>query len=277
MFDSFTLALIQIQVDLVKEDNLAAAERLIREAAAKGVALAILPEMFNCPYEDKYISPFAEEIPQGQTSRFLAGLAAELGIHLVGGSIPEKSDGPKPYNTATLWDPSGNLLLKYRKVHLFDVDIPLGITHTESDTISAGDRLGLVETELGSIGLAICFDVRFPEVFRTLALGGADLIVLPGAFNTTTGPAHWELMLRARAVENTVYMAACGGAPSPGVDYPAWGHSTFIDPYGEVRGAAGREEEIVYGLFDRQRLARVRQALPFLNQRRPEVYERGLD
>lgn len=277
MIDSFTLALVQIQVGLVKEENLAAAERLIREAAAKGAALAILPEMFNCPYEDKYISPFAEEIPQGQTSRFLSRLAAELSIHLVGGSIPEKSDSPKPYNTATLWDPSGKLLLKYRKVHLFDVDIPLGISHTESDAISPGDRLALARTELGAIGLAICFDLRFPEVFRALALAGAELIVLPGAFNTTTGPAHWELMLRARAVENTVYLAACGGAPSPRVDYPAWGHSMLIDPYGEVRVSAGREEEIVYGLFDRHRLARVRQALPFLKQRRPEVYARGLD
>ncbi|MBW2617745.1 MAG: carbon-nitrogen hydrolase family protein [Deltaproteobacteria bacterium] len=277
MIDSFTLALAQIQVGLVKEDNLAAAERLIREAAAKGIALAILPEMFNCPYEDKYIGPFAEEIPQGQTSRFLSHLAAELGIYLVGGSIPEKSDGPKPYNTATLWDPAGKLLLKYRKVHLFDVDIPLGITRTESDTISAGDRFGLVQTELGTIGLAVCFDLRFPEVFRALALGGAELIVLPGAFNTTTGPVHWELILRARAVENTVYMAACGGAPSPSVDYPAWGRSMLVDPFGQVKASAGREEEIVYGLFDRQRLSRVRQALPFLNQRRPEVYARGLD
>jgi len=270
---AFRLALIQLEVSPRKDENLSRAVELLEEAAGQDVRLALLPEMWNVSYAQQDYTLTAEPIPDGPTCRLLADSAARLGIYLAGGSIAELDQG-RVYNTATLWSPRGELLLKHRKVHLFDVDIPGGITFRESDFLAPGDRVSLVKTELGTLGLAICYDVRFPELFRLMALGGAELILLPGAFNTTTGPAHWEVNLRCRAMENTCYLAACSPAPHPEVAYPAWGHSMLVDPYGAVLVSAERREAVVTGLFDRARLAEVRQALPFLSQRRPDVYGR---
>ncbi len=269
--DYYQFALVQMRVGPDKDDNLDRAGRLLAEAAEKDIRLAVLPEMFNCPYEVERFAQFAEPIPDGRTCRFLSETAAELGLYLVGGSIPEQ-DGYEIYNTATLWSPKGELLLKHRKVHLFDVDIPGGITFQESGYLSPGDKIEVIETELGVLGLGVCYDLRFPELFRSLALAGAELVLLPGAFNTTTGPSHWEILIRARAIENTFFLAACASAPHPEVDYPTWGNSMAVDPYGWVLDSAGRHQEIVYAAFDRQRLKQVRRGLPVLFQRRPEVY-----
>lgn len=271
--DKFQLALIQMRVGPDKQDNLDRARALITEAAGKGARLAVLPEMFNCPYEVSRFAEFAEPLTDGPTGEMLAGQAAKHGIYLVGGSMPER-DGRDVFNTATLWDPNGRLILSQRKVHLFDVDIPGGISIKESDRLSPGNRMKVVETELGVWGLAICYDIRFPEFFRRLALSGAELIIVPGAFNTTTGPFHWEVLIRARALENTLYVAACGAAPHPGVAYPAWGHSMVVDPFGWIIDSAERDQEIIYAEFDRARLQQVRKSLPVLAQRRPEVYYR---
>jgi len=267
----FTIASIQMQVSRDKEANLARAGRLLEQAAQAGAKLAVLPEMFTCPYELDQFRPYAESLPDGPASRFLRDAARRLGIHIAGASIPEL-DGDDVYNTATLWAPDGELLLTHRKVHLFDVDIPGGISFHESESLAAGDRLATAETDLGTLGLAICYDLRFPECFRALVVDGAELIILPGAFNTTTGPAHWEPLLRARAIENTCYVVACSPAPHPDVSYPAWGHSMIIDPYGEVKASAEREEQIVLAEVDGERLEQVRQAVPVLAQRRPDVY-----
>lgn len=267
----YDLALIQMPVGLNKAENLDRAAELLAEAAREGISLAVLPEMFNCPYGVEFFGDYAESIPDGPTCRFLSDLARDLKIHLVGGSIPER-EGSNIYNTATLWSPDGELLLSHRKVHLFDVDIPGGISFHESETLTGGRSIKVVETSLGRLGLAVCYDLRFPELFRALALAGAELVLCPAAFNTTTGPAHWELMIRARAVENTFYLAACASAPHPEVDYPTWGHSLAVDPFGDILAQAGRAQEISYATFDRSRLAQVRQGLQFLQQRRPELY-----
>ncbi len=270
--DQWDLALVQFAVTPRKEENLLAAEAAVARAA-EGAELVMLPELFNTSYEVQDWPSVAECVPDGPSCARLSAMARRHGIYLLGGSIPELHDG-RVYNTATLWNPAGELLLTHRKVHLFDVDIPGGITFTESDFLAAGDGFSVVQTELGTIGVAICFDVRFPEPFREMALLGADVVLLPAAFNTTTGPVHWELQLRCRAVENTVYMAGCSAAPHPEVGYPAWGHSMWVDPFGTVAASAGREPEIVRGHFDRQRLEEVRSALPFLRARRPDAYER---
>lgn len=269
--EMFNLALIQMRVGKDKQENLDRAASLLTEAAEKEISLAVLPEMFNCPYGVEFFPGYAEPIPDGPTCRFLANLARELNIHLVGGSIPEKA-GPDVYNTATLWSPAGELLLSHRKVHLFDVDIPGGISFHESETLTGGQSIKVVETPLGRLGLAVCYDLRFPELFRSLALSGAELVLCPAAFNTTTGPEHWELLVRARAVENTYYLAACASAPHPEVDYPTWGHSMVVDPYGWILNGAERDQEIIYATFDRNRLNQVRQGLQVLQQRRPELY-----
>ena len=268
--DRWSAALIQMAVGPDKDANL---DRAVAEvgAVAGDAALVVLPELFNVSYEVSDWPAVAEPIPGGRTSRLLADLARTHRVHLVGGSIAEAADG-RVYNTATLWSPAGELLLRHRKVHLFDVDIPGGITFTESNFFAPGEEVSVVETALGTVGLAVCFDVRFPGLFRAMALRGAELVVLPAAFNTTTGPAHWEVHLRSRAVENTLYVAACSPAPHPDVSYPAWGHTLWADPYGTVEAEAGREPAVVRGTFSRERLLQVRQALPLLTARRTSVY-----
>ena len=264
---AFTLGLIQMPVGPDKEENLRRARREMEQAAGKGAALLVLPEMFNCPYELERFRPCAESIPDGPTCQMLSEAARRLGIYLVGGSIPEL-EGERVYNTTTLWGPDGVLLGSHRKVHLFDVDIEGGICFEESRVLSAGERASLVSTPLAEIGLGLCFDLRFPELFRAETAAGAELIILPGAFNTTTGPAHWEPLVRARAIENTVYFAACSPAPHPGSSYPAWGHSMVVDPFGAVVVEAGRGAEILYADVDSSRLEKVRRGLPVLRQRR---------
>lgn len=271
---SFDIALIQMRVGPSKADNLARAEERIVAAADDGAALVVLPEMFTCPIEIDRFAAFAEPLPGGPAADMLSRVAARCRIHLVGGSIPERH-GDRVYNTATLWSPSGELLLTHRKVHLFDVDIPGGIRFRESEALTAGDTITTATTELGCFGLAVCYDLRFPEVFRSLALAGAQLVLVPGAFNTTTGPAHWRTLIRARAIENTCFVAACSPVPHPEGSYPAWGHSLVVDPYGEVLAAAEREEVTLRANVSGARLAEVRRAVPVLSQRRPEVYRRA--
>ncbi len=272
---SFTIAAIQMQVAPDRDANLARAERLLEDAAGRGAALAVLPEMFTCPYELDQFRAFAEPLPDGPAGKLLSATARRLKIHIVGGSIPEL-DGGEVYNTATIWSPTGELLALHRKVHLFDVDIPGGICFRESEILSAGDRIAATQTDLAKLGLAVCYDLRFPECFRAMVVGGAEIVALPGAFNTTTGPAHWQPLLRARAIENTCYVVASSPASHPDVSYPAWGHSMIVDPYGEVLACAEREETIVMAQVDGARLEQVRRAVPVLAQRRPDVYRRAI-
>ncbi|MBT3219785.1 MAG: carbon-nitrogen hydrolase family protein [Proteobacteria bacterium] len=269
--DAYDVALVQMRASPRKDENLNLAAQQVAEVAPDA-ELVVLPEMFSTSYEVPDWPAVAEAVPGGPTSTLLSELAREHEIYLLGGSQPELEEG-RVYNTATLWSPKGELVLKHRKVHLFDVDIPGGIAFFESDFLHPGNEISVVETRLGTIGVAICFDVRFPEMFRLMALRGAELVLLPAAFNTTTGPAHWETNLRCRAFENTVFLGGCSAAPHKEVSYPAWGYSMWIDPYGVVTDSAEREPAVVWGRFDRQRLLEVRAALPFLTARRPDVYQ----
>ena len=268
---SFSIAVVQLRVEDNKEANIASARARIEDAARAGADLIVLPEMFCCPYDHSMFRPFSEPVPEGPVGQFLQQTSARLGVHIVGGSIPER-EGDRIYNTSTLWSPQGELLLTHRKVHLFDVDIPGGITFFESESLAAGDSIKTVETDLGRIGVAICYDLRFPEVFRKMVLDGAELIVLPGAFNATTGPAHWAPLIRARAIENTCFVAACAPAPTSVGSYPGWGHSMVVDPYGRVLAEAEDREATITAAIDADRLDEVRRALPVLEQRRPDAY-----
>ena len=272
--DRFRIALVQNQIQPTKPENLKRAEALLEEAAKGGAALAVLPELFDAPYDAPDFVPLADPLPDGPTGSMLARTAARTGLHIAG-SMVELGDDGRAYNAGFIFDPKGSLIHKHRKIHLYDVDIPGGIRFFESEFFGPGESYGAVGTELGMLGMVVCHDLRFCELFRPQVLAGAELIIVPAAFNLTSGPAHWEILIRTRAMENTVYLAACGGAPHPQVGYPYWGHSTLVDPYGEIKAQAkGREEEIVYGEFDRHRLKEVRTALPVLKQRRPELYRR---
>lgn len=267
---TFQLALCQMMVTDNKKLNLSKAGSMLRQAADKGAAMAALPEMFNCPYSNKYFREYAEE-GEGQTLEFLSDIAKELGIYLIGGSIPELEDG-KVYNTSYSFNREGELIGKHRKIHLFDIDIKGGIRFMESETLSPGNKSTVFDTEFCKVGTAICYDVRFPELFRSMTLDGVKLVILPGAFNMTTGPAHWDLTMRARAVDNQLYFAAVSPARDLAGSYHAYGHSCVVNPWGEFCGKTDSRESIVLAEIDPDYAEDIRSQLPLLKHRRPEIY-----
>ncbi|KAJ7993575.1 hypothetical protein DPEC_G00273820 [Dallia pectoralis] len=266
----FRLAVIQLHVTKVKADNLSRARRLIREAAGQGAQVVVLPECFNSPYGSSFFPEYAETIP-GESSQVLSEVAKETRVYLVGGSLPEADSG-KLYNTCPVFGPDGSLLLKHRKIHLFDIDVPGKIRFQESETLSPGSRLSVFETPYCKIGVGICYDMRFAELAQLYAKKGCHLLVYPGAFNMTTGPAHWELLQRARALDNQVYVATASPARDETASYVAWGYSTVVSPWGEVLSKAGSEEAVIYADIDLEYLTDVRQQIPINAQRRTDLY-----
>ncbi len=268
--DNFKIAVCQMKILENKEENLAKAEKMIKEASSKGCDLVVLPEMFNCPYNNEFFPKYAEEFP-GRTSRFLSRLAESENIYIVGGSIPEK-DGGKIYNTSYIFDKTGKLIGKHRKMHLFDIDVEDGISFKESDTLGPGNRVTVFETEFCKVGVAICYDMRFPELMRLMALKDAEIIIVPAAFNMTTGPAHWDSLIKVRALDNQVYFVAASPSRDLDSSYIAYGHSLIVDPWGDTVSEAGIEEEIIYGTIDLNRVKKIREQLPLLKHRRKDIY-----
>ncbi|XP_067001433.2 omega-amidase NIT2 isoform X2 [Anabrus simplex] len=272
---NFRIGLIQLLVGKDKVANVQRALELIKVAKNNGCQIVALPECFNSPYGTQYFPEYAEPIPNGSTCKSLSASAVENKIYLIGGSIPE-SDGDKLYNTCTVWSPSGELLAKHRKVHLFDIDIPNKIRFKESDTLSPGNSLTTFTFNDCKIGIGICYDIRFEQMARIYRNQECNLLVYPGAFNMTTGPLHWELLQRARAVDNQVYVTAISPARDESSGYVAWGHSTLVDPLGQIVAKAGIEEEIVYGDIDLNKVDEVRNNIPISKQWRSDIYETRL-
>ena len=271
MGSRFLAAAVQLNAGPDKEANVAAAAALVREAARRGAELIVLPEMFAWRGPRAGEDAAAEPVP-GPTSDGLAAWARELGIILVGGSLLERSPrAGRFHNTCTVYGRDGTLLARYRKVHLFDVDIPGHVTHRESDSKLPGDAVVTVPTDLGMLGLAICYDLRFPELFRRLSTAGAELVCLPSAFTFATGAHHWEILVRARAIENQVYVVApnqIGPTPSGIQDF---GHSLIVDPWGTPLARAANTHAAIVAEIDRDYLARVRRELPCLEHRTFDV------
>ena len=265
------VALIQMMVTADKQQNIQAACGKIREAAAKGVDFAVLPEMFCCPYDNRCFAAYGE--PEGgEAQAALSALAAELGIYLVGGSLPELAEG-RIYNTSYVYGPDGRQIARHRKAHLFDIDVQGGQRFRESDTLSPGNAITTFETAFGTMGLCICFDLRFEELARCMCLRGAKVLLVPAAFNMTTGPAHWELLFRQRAVDNQCFAVGVSPARDRNATYVAYGNSIAVDPWGTVLCRAGAEEATLYADLDMERLAAVRAQLPILSARRTDLYE----
>lgn len=270
---SVTVGICQMGVVEDKQVNIDRAGRMIAEAAAQGSRLVVLPEMFNCPYQSELFPQYAERFPDGPTIAMLAACAAKHQVIVVGGSIPEQDEAGNIYNTSFIFNEQGTLLGRHRKVHLFDVAIKGGTVFQESATLAAGSEPTLVETSLGKVGVAICYDIRFPELARKMVLQGAKILVYPGAFGPVTGPAHWKLLLRARAVDNQVYVIGAAPALNAAAEYKAYGHSMLVDPWGRVLAIASEAETVSIGKVDFRTLDRVREELPLLRHRKPEVYE----
>jgi len=264
------IAMIQMQVGHDKGKNLAHARKLLHNAAADGLDLAVLPEMFCCPYANRYFEAFGE--PEGGAGwQMLSDAARELGIYLVGGSMPELENG-KIYNTSYVFDRTGRQIAKHRKAHLFDIDVEGGQRFRESDTLSPGNQITVFDTEFGKMGLCICFDLRFQEMAKLMADRGAQLIIVPAAFNMTTGPAHWELLFRQRAVDNQIFTLGTAPARDCAEEYVSYGNSILVDPWGTVLARAGDKEEILRCGIDFSRCDSIRRQLPIRSARREELY-----
>ena len=234
----------------------------------------MLPECFNSPYSTKYFAEYAEDIsdPMSPSVVALRQMALSNQVYLIGGSIPEKEDG-KYYNTCICLNPAGEIIGTHRKAHLFDIDVPGKITFFESDVLTPGNKATIIETEYCKIGIGICYDVRFPEYAWTLSRDeSVGILIYPGCFNMTTGPKHWELLLRARAVDNSIFVAGCSQARDTEASYVSWGHSLVVTPIGEV-DTIDEKEGILIKDITFEALLSFRSSIWSRKQKRFELYQ----
>lgn len=280
------ISLVQLASGADKDANLKHATEMVRKAASSGAKIVVLPECFNSPYGCDYFPSYAETLlpsppskDQSPSFHALSAMASENNIFLVGGSVPEKGHQPgadgKPtyYNTSLTFGPDGKLLATHRKLHLFDIDIPGKVTFRESDVLSPGNKITLVDLPgYGILAIGICYDARFPELATVAARKGAFAVIYPGAFNLTTGPLHWKLLAQARALDNQLYVAMCSPARDMDASYPAYGHSMVVDPLANVLVEAEEKEAIVDFEIDADKITETRKNIPLLTQRRFDVY-----
>ncbi|MCE9666287.1 carbon-nitrogen hydrolase family protein [Myxococcus stipitatus] len=251
-----------------KAHNVEAATRLVRRAAELGARLVGLPENFSWmgPEPER---PAAAETLEGPTLSRMAQLARELRVTLLAGSVLEAgAPGGRLYNTSVLFGPDGARLATYRKMHLFDVDVGDGATYQESAAVAPGTEVVAAQTEVGRLGLSVCYDVRFPELYRRLSRDGATLLAVPAAFTLMTGKDHWEVLLRARAIENQAYVLAPAQGGRHSANRQTYGHSMVVDPWGLVTARASEGEGLAVAPVDPEMQARVRRNLPCLQHRR---------
>ena len=262
-----------IQMPTVKDkiQNIRTAGTYIEKIKAENPDFVILPEMFCCPYQTENFPVYAEK-EGGPSWQAMSDYARKYHIYLIAGSMPEADDVGKVYNTSYIFDRDGKQIGKHRKAHLFDINVKNGQHFKESDTLTSGDHATVFDTEFGKMGVMICYDIRFPEFARTMVLDGARMIFVPAAFNMTTGPAHWELTFRARALDNQIYMLGCAPARDTQAGYISWGHSIVTDPWGKVMKQLDEKEGILIEEIDLDREDQIREQLPLLKHRKSEMY-----
>ena len=270
--EKIKIAAIQMSTVSDKMENVRTVKTYLEKIKDENPDFVILPEMFCCPYQTENFPIYAEK-EGGPVWQQLSGYAKQYGIYLIGGSMPEKDAEGNVYNTSYIFDREGKQIGKHRKVHLFDIDVKGGQTFKESDTLTAGDSDTVFDTEFGKIGVMLCFDIRFPELSRMMVNDGAKVIFVPAAFNMTTGPAHWELSFRTRALDNQIYMVGCAPARDVSAGYISWGHSIVTDPWGRVTGMLDENEGILLAELDMDYEEQVREELPLLKSRRKDIYQ----
>jgi deaminated glutathione amidase len=262
------VAAVQMTSTEKKSENLAVATALLREAVTRGARLVAFPENFS------WMGPEAErdeaaEALDGPTLSQLATLAREFQVAVLAGSVLETgAPGGKLYNTSALFGPDGARLAVYRKIHLFDVEVGDGQSYRESAKVAPGTEVVLADTPVARVGLSVCYDLRFPELYRQLSAGGAQLLTVPSAFTLATGKDHWEVLLRARAIENQAFVLAPAQQGRHLKDRQTWGHAMLVDPWGLVTARASEGPGLAVGAVDLALLERIRQSLPALQHRR---------
>jgi predicted amidohydrolase len=265
-------AAIQMSSTPDKDENKGMAEALVREAVSAGADLVALPELWSCHGLDRVYSENAEPIP-GPTTEFMGDLARELGVYLLGGSILEGGPGAERLsNTSTFFDPSGEMTAVYRKIHLFDVKVS-DREYLESANIAPGNEIVTAKAGAATLGLSVCYDVRFPELYRLLALRGAEILAVPAAFTLQTGKDHWELLLRTRAVENQAFVVAPAQWGRKADGRWTYGRSMIVDPWGTVLATCPDRDGHALATLDLDYLDRFRTEFPALTNRRPEAYD----
>ena len=265
------VAALQIPTVADKMENVRAVGTRLEKLKDEKPDFVILPEMFCCPYQTPNFPVYAEE-EGGLVWQQLSEYAKQYGVYLIGGSMPEKDKEGRVYNTSYIFDRQGKQIGKHRKAHLFDIDVKGGQSFKESDTLTAGDSDTVFDTEFGKMGVIICFDIRFPEMVRMTVNDGAKVVFVPAAFNMTTGPAHWELSFRARALDNQIYMVGCAPMRDASTGYTSWGHSIVTNPWGAVVDMLDEKEGILLAELDLDYEDQVREELPLLKSRRGDMY-----
>jgi predicted amidohydrolase len=263
-------AVVQLNSTADKARNLAAAERLVRAAAADGATLVALPERWNLLAGGAELLAGAEPL-DGPSLEAARGWARELGIHLLAGSVSEQGPEGKAFNTSVLIGPDSADFAVYRKIHMFDVDVG-GVSYRESEHEEPGDEIVVASLPDASLGLSVCYDLRFPELYRILAVRGAQIVAVPSAFTLATGRDHWEVLLRARAIEDQVFVLAPNQVGEAPPHFSSYGHSAIVDPWGVVLATAPDEECFIAADLDLDAQRRVRESLPSLANRRPQAY-----
>lgn len=266
-------AVVQINSGADRARNLETAERLVREAAADRAELVVLPEKWALLGDGKTLTEGAETTA-GEAISAAREWAREFGIHLLAGSFTETSGQGLPTNTSVLIAPDGEVAASYRKLHMFDVEAG-GVEYRESDHEQAGHDLAVADAGPLRVGLTICYDLRFPELFRALLDQGAIAFTVPAAFTSATGRDHWEPLLRARAIENQAFVLAANQTGKTEPSYESWGHSMIIDPWGKILAVVEQGEGFAAADLDLERLAEVRRQLPAVDHRRPEIFREG--
>ena len=266
-----TTAAIQMSSTPDKGENQATAEALIREAVSSGAELVALPELWSCHGLDEVYRGNAEPVP-GPTTDFLSGLAQELGAYVLGGSILEDAGSERMYNTSTFFTPDGELAAVYRKIHLFDVKAP-DREYLESADMAPGNEVVTAKAGSTVLGLSVCYDVRFPELYRLLALRDAEILAVPAAFTLQTGKDHWEVLLRARAIENQAFVVAPAQWGRKADGRRTYGRSMIVDPWGTVLAQCPDRDGYVLATLDLDYLSRFRTDFPAFANRRPQAYD----
>lgn len=267
-------AVVQINSGADRARNIGVAEDLVRAAVSDGADLVVLPEKWSLLGDGRALAEGAEG-RDGEAIGAACGWASELGVHVLAGSFTESVDDGLPTNTSVLIGPDGHILSEYRKLHMFDVEAG-GVQYRESDHEQAGSELATAEVEGLTVGLTVCYDLRFPELYRALLDRGATAFTVPSAFTAATGRDHWEPLLRARAIENQAFVLAANQVGEADPSYSSWGHSMIVGPWGEILAEVGEGEGFASADLDLAYQSEVRSKLPAVDHRRTEIFKQGV-